>query len=63
MNCVRCGDGPEKHCRADGACMKCGCPKMLTTWLDTEGEEQELKKAPALAVKIPLDKLKAPDES
>lgn len=52
--CLACGHA--LHIRADGACMTCGCPKLVTSW-DEPKTEAPVKKV------VPLEKLTPPDEA
>lgn len=53
MTCLSCGH--DRHIRADGACIACGCAKKIEKW------DEPVVEAPAVS-RIPLEQLKAPDE-
>lgn len=54
MTCLSCGH--DRHIRADGACIACGCKKLVEKW----DEPAPVVEAPV--ARIPLEQLKAPDE-
>lgn len=73
--CLSCGHA--LHIRADGACMTCGCPKLVTSWdepktvkgvyEDQKGnvyvKPDDLRGAPSDVILHPLNKLTPPDEA